>query len=351
MSKKKQWKSPFQKQGKFYLKKEKQESFFFDTIPSLIQSLTTTRKKSASDMQNWFVFQKPTPSSKEPVITWIGHASFLIQLGNVNIVTDPIFGNSSWLFPRYLPPGITLGQLPNIDIVLLSHNHRDHMDRASLHGLKKHVNTHFLVPKGDKHWFDKRSFERVKEHEWWQCSKIVVNNDNEKHTVSCTFLPAVHWSQRGLWDKNRSLWGSWIIEGYGYKIYFAGDTAYDTHFLAIADEFSRIDIALIPVGPCEPRSWMKHSHINPEEAGKAFLDINAQHFVPMHWGTFFFGVDSFADPINRLHLWWDNQQKKLARKHLHVLKVGQPLLFDASLFSQTPDISHSNKKDKQKENQ
>ncbi len=349
MSKKETWKSPYRRKNRFYLRKNhKPESFLFGNIPSFFQSFMT-KKKSVPAIQNWVVSQEPIQSSKEPIITWIGHASFLIQLGGLNIITDPVFGNASWFFPRYLPPGILIDRLPNIDVVLISHNHRDHMDRASLYTLGKHKNTQFLVPHGDKRWFDRHRFDRVVEHEWWQTTKVVNNSGG--NTIRFTFLPAAHWSQRGLFDKNRSLWGSWMIEIDDYTIYFAGDTAYDDHFLSIADTFSAIDVALIPVGPCEPRSWMKHSHISSEEAGKAFLDIGARHFIPMHWGTFSFGVDHFTDPVDRLRAWWYEQRDQLHTKHLHVVKIGQQLFFDLSSFSQSADIFHRDKNDKQKEEQ
>jgi len=349
MSKKENWKSPYRIKNKFYLKKNhKPESFLFGTVPSFLQSLFAYGKQPAPDVQDWVIFQEPVQYSKKPIITWIGHASFLIQLGGLNIITDPVFGNCSWLFPRCLPPGISLERLPNIDVVLISHNHRDHMDRASLCALEKHKNTHFLVPQGDKYWFDRRKFERVVEHAWWQVSEIASNSD-EKNSVRFTFLPAAHWSQRGLFDKNRSLWGSWMLEGYGHTIYFAGDTAYDNHFLSIADKFSLIDVALMPVGPCEPRSWMEHSHIGSEEAGRAFLDIGARHFIPMHWGTFSFGIDRFTDPVDRLRSWWYEQREQLNAKYLHVVKAGQQTLFDLPSLPQVSNIFHRDKKDKQKE--
>lgn len=349
MSKKEIWQAPYRKKNRFYLRKDhKPESFLFDTIPSFLQSLVR-RQKIAPGIQNWIDLQDPKQESRKPLITWIGHASFLIQLEGLNIITDPIFGNASWLFPRHLPPGISINQLPPIDVVLISHNHRDHMDEASLLMLKKkNQHTQFLVPYGDKYWFDRRKFKGVIEHEWWQITKKTNNKENE---VRFTFLPAAHWSQRGLFDKNRSLWGSWLIESNNYTIYFAGDTAYEGHFSAIGNAFSTIDIGLIPVGPCEPRSWMKHAHIGAEEAGQAFLDIGAQHFIPMHWGTFPFGTDHLTEPIDRLHLWWQEKQEQLQTKQLHIVKVGQQLLFESASFSQPIDIFQRDKNDKQKEEQ
>jgi len=265
----------------------------------------------------------------QPVITWIGHSTFLIQCAGVNILTDPIFGGASFFYPRVLPAGLLPHQLPSIDIILLSHNHRDHMDSSSLHALRHHK-AHILVPKGDKAWFEKRGFERVQEFTWWQQTTIDVEHAQAR--MRLTFLPAMHWSQRGLFDKNKSLWGSWMIEAMDSTklttnggIYFAGDTAYSSHFKAIAQEFPLIDIAMMPIGPCEPRSWMDPSHISAQQAGQAFLDLQAHHFIPMHWGTFAFGTDEFDTPMIYLREWWWENSQHVQSKQLHLPKIGAPL--------------------------
>ena len=138
-------------------------------------------------------------------ITWIGHASFLISLSGFTILTDPIFGDLTFLLQRLSEPGIPFAQLPHIDIVLLSHNHRDHMDSATLHALYKKTTCHFYVPQGDKKWFDSRGMgDRVTECMWWQ--------EFMHGPLKLVFLPAHHWSQRGFFDRNKSLWGSWMIQ-------------------------------------------------------------------------------------------------------------------------------------------
>jgi L-ascorbate metabolism protein UlaG (beta-lactamase superfamily) len=244
----------------------------------------------------------------------------LIQIGNLNIITDPIFGDASFFYPRILPPGIILEDLPKIDVVLLSHNHRDHMDAKSLLALKnRSQETTFLVPKGDKAWFDKRNFEHCSEYTWWDYTS--VESPSQCGQVTFSFLPAVHWSQRGLFDKNRSLWGSWLIEWGSQTIYFAGDTAYSQHFEIIAQECSAITTALMPIGPCDPEPHMRKNHVNAQEAVKGFIDLQAQQFVPMHWGTFQFGTDLFDTPINRLQTWW--QQQEMLDRVLHIPKAGQ----------------------------
>ena len=319
---------PIKKNNRFYMHEEHlPESILWETLPSFLVSLRKRKERVPHALHEWHVPHIPPSSSHELRITWIGHATFLIQVRGISILTDPIFGNVSLLYPRIVPAGVACVDLPPIDYVLLSHNHRDHMDSSSLYALKeKHACT-VLVPEGDKRWFDKHGFAPVIENMWWQTSTFEIPGAS-KQPLRCTFLPAVHWSQRGIFDKNKSLWGSWMIEIDGYTLYFAGDTAYGEHFLSIRHHFPAIDIALMPVGPCQPRHVMKKTHTNAHEAGQGFLDLNAQFFIPMHWGTFLFGTDHFALPITLLQEWWQQEQDQLRSKQLHILKSGQSFVMD-----------------------
>lgn len=246
-------------------------------------------------------------------ITWIGHASFLISINGFTLLTDPVFGDLTFLLQRFSAPGIKFCELPKIDVVILSHNHWDHMDSTTLKALYAKTLCHFYVPFGDKAWFDARGMgDRVTECMWWQ----EINHQGLK----LTFLPAHHWSQRGLCDRNRSLWGSWMIQD---TIYFAGDTAYSDHFKEIAYYFPGIEVALLPIGPCEPRKWMKNTHMDAADAGKAFLDLGARIFIPMHWGTYGFGIDDLMLPIRRLNDWWVRQHIKKNKRILSILACGQ----------------------------
>ncbi|MCL4361393.1 MBL fold metallo-hydrolase [Candidatus Dependentiae bacterium] len=281
------------------------------------------KQNNKENIKNWFTKNhKIEERSIEPKITWIGHSTFLIQIGGINIITDPVFGNLAGLFKRILPPGLDINSLPPIDFVLLSHNHRDHMDSRSLHMLRKNPGITFLVPQGDKQWFAKRGFSRTIELNWWDKRTFTSVYDGITN-LEFFFLPAFHWSGRGIFDRNKSLWGSWLIRCNDKTIYFGGDTAYSSHFKNIQQEFSSIDIAIMPIGPCEPRPWLKNSHIGPEEAGQAFLELNAKHFIPMHWGTYHFGVEDVFLPIELLQKWWDDQ--KMENKTLHIVKVGQQI--------------------------
>ena len=224
-----------------------------------------------------------------------------------------------FLFKRITPLPLNIQDIENVDYIILSHNHRDHMDEKSLLKLKD-ITSMFLIPMGDKQWFDRRNFSYVKEHTWWQSTVF----NHEGNSLVFTFLPAHHWSQRSLFDRNRSLWGSWMVQYKNHTIYFAGDTAYAKHFTMIKEKFPTIDVALMPIGPCQPRKWMKHSHISAQQAGQAFLDLGARNFIPMHWGTFYFGTDSFSTPIEYLTEWW-SKEPSVSSNQLHILKFGQSL--------------------------
>lgn len=306
----------------FYKKKyynhtrEKAHGFFLNSLFMFFYSRIKRLQRKKPDLSNWTTPCK-LKQSRQPTITWIGHSTFLIQCGTIKILTDPIFGNASLLFKRIIPPAITIKEIVTLDYVLLSHNHRDHMDEKSLRELKK-LTPSFLIPVGDKKWFDRRNFTHAKEHSWWQSTQFTHDNNS----LIFTFLPAQHWSQRVFFDRNRSLWGSWMIQYNGYTIYFAGDTAYAPHFKQIKEKFPQIDVALMPIGPCQPKKWMQHSHINAQEAGQAFLDLGARNFIPMHWGTFYFGTDSFSTPITYLTDWWKNEPL-VSQDQLQILKFGQ----------------------------
>lgn len=266
---------------------------------------------NAEQPDQWVVKRpRPRPRPEGQRITWLGHSTFLIQLGKTNILTDPIFGDLSVMYPRKSPLGLPFDQIPSIDVVLLSHNHRDHYDKPSLRLVCNRDDPIILAPWG----LHDIEFPRTMVFKWGQ--RHTCYNDR----LSFTFLPAKHWSNRGLFDVNRSLCGSWMItDCHDNQIYFAGDSAYGGHFKTIAEKFNNIQVALLPIGPNEPDHLMRRSHMSTEQAGQAFLDLNARMLIPMHWGTFELGTDTFDSPIKRLEKWW--------RKHHNPTKCVIPLRF------------------------
>lgn len=339
------WRFPFMHNGRFAnYPGENLNRAFWKTVRGYFTLLFAKQKHNHEELAQWVASSQDASlnsveTSTEPSIMWIGHSTFLIRIGGVTILTDPIFDTMRYIltFKRLLPPGVPLKSLPKIDVILISHNHPDHMDKSTLLFLKKRDNPLVLVPYGDKKWFDRREFERVKEFMWWDQMKV--------GDVNLTFLPSVHWSQRTPFDYNRSLWGAWMIEelkGTMSRLFFAGDTAYGTHFKALADAYTHVDLALMPISPTEPHELQQCSHLSAEEAGRAFVDINASYLVPMHWGTYRLGAESPLQPIKQLTRWWKEHAHMLKEKSLLYLKVGQVMGINPQLrnmaFSQTTEL-------------
>lgn len=275
------------------------------------------------DISPWVETPNFARIKNSAAVTWLGHATCLISMHGLSILTDPIAGSIGKFFKRELPNPAPIDQLPHIDIILISHNHRDHVDIPTLEKLKK-FNPLVMVPAGDGKLLREIGFHRVIECNWHESFPIEVNQNRQK--IELIFLPSVHWSGRGIFDVNRSLWGSWLIRSGDVSIYFAGDTAYGKHFGDIAHRYGPPDAVLMPVAPEEPRGLMKHSHIGVEEAIQAFHDIAAKHFFPIHWGTFAFGTDQFIEPIEKLKKLWPFQPAET--KKLHLVPAGKIVFLD-----------------------
>ena len=230
---------------------------------------------------------------------WIGHSTFLIKKDDLTILTDPIFSERASPFKRFgpkrlIPPALNINELPKIDVVTVSHNHYDHLDIRSLKILHElNPDIIFLIPKGDKNIFDKRNIKNVFEFEWWQ--NFMIQN------VEFTFTPVQHWSARGLFDKNDSLWGGWYIKNKDYSIYHAGDTGYSNDFLTTKEKLGSPKYSFIPIGAYEPEWFMAASHVNPEDAIKIMLDLESEYSFGMHWGTFTLTDEDTTEPKIRLN--------------------------------------------------
>ena len=209
-------------------------------------------------------------------ITWIGHASFAIHDADDVVLTDPHFGKRALLPTRAAPPGIPLEAVPAHAFAVVSHNHYDHLDAYAVDRLPASVQ--WYVPLGLADWFRERGRNRVVELDWWQSAT------RDRWTLTC--LPSQHWSRRLGQRTNATLWCSWLLDSGDYRYYFAGDSGYFHGFAEYGRRFPSIDVAMLPIGGYEPRWFMRHPHMSPHVAYRAFLDRGARHMLPMHWGTF-----------------------------------------------------------------
>ncbi len=217
-------------------------------------------------------------------LTWLGHASFLLRTAGRTILTDPFLSDRASPFAalgprRYVPPGLPLDALPRIDAIVISHNHYDHLDERSLReiSLKGRGATAAVVPSGLGSFFSSRGYKDVRELGWGE-GTLLGNS-------SLTCLPAVHFSGRTPFDRNRSLWASWSIVSPSRRVFFAGDTGYGPAFEEIGRRNGPFDLGLVPIGAYEPASIMRPMHCNPEEAVALGRDVRASTLVAMHWGT------------------------------------------------------------------
>jgi L-ascorbate metabolism protein UlaG (beta-lactamase superfamily) len=211
-------------------------------------------------------------------VTWAGHASWVIRNAGLTVLTDPVRSRRILGTPaRINPLGVPWESLPRVDAVVISHNHYDHLDAPTLRRLPR--DTPVFVPAGLGRWFRRRRFTRITELDWWEAAEL--------GGVRFDFVPAHHWSKRGLTDTCRTLWGGWVLTApEGRRIHFAGDTGYGHWFRAIGHRYPGIDLALLPIGAYDPRWWLRDVHCDPEEAVQAAMDLGARRMAPMHWGTF-----------------------------------------------------------------
>ena len=229
-------------------------------------------------------------------LTFIGHSSFLLQTEGVNLLLDPVWSQRAGpagIGPRRVTaPGLAIGDLPTIDAVLLSHNHYDHMDLPTLRQVQARWAPAVATGLGNARHLAKAGIRTAAELDWWQAAELAG--------AQVTYVPAQHFSSRTLRDRNRSLWGGFIIEAGGAVVYFAGDSGYAPHFAEIGQRFPRIDLALLPIGAYEPRWFMRQQHVNPEEAVRAHLDLGARRSLGMHFGTFQLTDEPIDAPVSAL---------------------------------------------------
>ena len=255
-------------------------------------------------------------------IGWIGHATFLIKLGNTTIITDPVFSKNAGplIFgpKRFTEPALNLKEIPPVDIFLLTHNHYDHQDMMTIRRFP-FKNTKVMAPLKLGKYFEKNGYSDVNEMDWYE--EIIIN---EKMKI--TFLPAVHWSKRSLTDTNKSLWGNFLIEYNGKKILFACDTGVGNIYKEIGEKYGPIDINIINIGaynfyPLTPYKDKSAYHTNPEEALEISRDLKSKKVIGMHWGTFVLSLEPIMEPRDRFR---DNAEKYGFKKEDAIIfKIGQ----------------------------
>jgi L-ascorbate metabolism protein UlaG (beta-lactamase superfamily) len=231
----------------------------------------------------------------EDGIAWLGHACFFIRINGLNLITDPVFEKLSPFHKRYSSLPFYINELPAVDYILLSHNHRDHLSGKSLKAiLKKSPEARILT--GLKMGSLIRSLtghKNIEEAGWYQTYSPLKNN------LTVSFMPAQHWSKRGLFDYNEHLWGAFIIQTENKTIYFSGDTGYNTHLKEVGDYFN-IDYCIIGIGAYQPEWFMKQNHISPKDALRAAEEMRAKKMIPMHFGCFDLSDEPVMEPLEHL---------------------------------------------------
>ena len=271
-------------------------------------------------------FASPRADTGVLTATWVGHSTVLVQMGGLNILTDPIWSNRASPLQavgprRIVPPAMPLASLPPLDLVLLSHNHYDHLDAGTVRALaSQQPDALWMAPLGLQPLLHRFGVQRVAESDWWQ--------ERAVGDARIAGTPAQHFSARHLADARRTLWCGWSVRVAGHALWFAGDTAYHPEFGAIGERFGPFDLSLIPIGAYEPRWFMRPVHMNPEESVQAFLDANTPAgredqgiMLGLHWGTFLLADEPWDEPPARTRAAWN--AAGLPAQNLWILQHGE----------------------------
>jgi L-ascorbate metabolism protein UlaG (beta-lactamase superfamily) len=242
----------------------------------------------------------PAPGPDGVVVTFVGHATFLIQGPGGNVLVDPVYARRAGPFPfvgpvRVRAPGVRFEDLPAISAVLQTHNHYDHCDLAALRRLERRFHPAFVTPLGNARLLRSAGAARVTELDWWETTRV-----GAAEALPVALTPSQHFSARTPFDRNRALWGGFLVEIGGRRILHAGDSGYGPHFREIAARLAPIHLALLPIGAYEPRWFMKDIHMNPAEAVQAHLDLGAVRSIAMHFGTFQLTPEGIEEPVQEL---------------------------------------------------
>lgn len=232
----------------------------------------------------------------ENSVTWIGHATVLVQIAGLNVLIDPQFSDTaspvSWFGPRRrVGPALSVEELPGIDVVLVSHDHYDHLDAASVKAIAAKFNPQFIVPLGVDALLREWGVTKVHALDWWESTEVATRTGVN---VQLHCVPAHHWSKRGFFGANQTLWAGFVIRSSDFGVYFSGDTGYSEDFKAIGAKFGPLDMAILPLGSWAPRWFMKPLHIDAAEAVQIHRDVRARRSLGVHWGAF----DLATEPID-----------------------------------------------------
>ena len=282
-----------------------------------------------ADPPEGYRFATVTPNlAANPSVTWVGHATVLLRVGGLSVLTDPHFSERAspvgFAGPKRVVAAVpALSELPHIDVVVISHNHYDHLDQDSVRRLaeQRGGSPRFFVPLGLKDWFARRGISDVQEMDWWE--------QRDYKGLEVHFVPVQHWSRRTLADENQTLWGGWVLRHPQLSFFFAGDTGYSRDFGDIRKKFGGFDLAAIPIGAYAPRWFMQIMHLDPAEAVRVHRDVNARQSLAIHWGTFAGLTDeSLYEPPLRLA----EERKKagLAESDFFVLRHGETRVLSGS---------------------
>ncbi|BCG61045.1 MBL fold metallo-hydrolase [Paenibacillus sp. URB8-2] len=269
----------------------------------------------------------------DTTITWIGHSTFFIQYEGMNIITDPIWAGRLGLEKRLVPPGMAIGDVPPVDLILISHSHYDHMHVGSIRKLYG-AETTVVVPAGLKRKMLRKGFRNCVEMQWWESLDV--------GGIKLSFVPTQHWTRRTPFDTNTSHWGGFIMEPAkperhpdaggkggegGHKLppnlYFAGDSGYFPGFKEIGRRF-KVHVTMMPIGAYEPEWFMTSQHVNPKEAVQAFLDVGAETMIPMHYGTFRLADDTAREALDRMEA--ARKEQGLGEERIRTLGNGETLI-------------------------
>jgi L-ascorbate metabolism protein UlaG (beta-lactamase superfamily) len=279
-----------------------------------------------------------TLATGQIALTFINHITFLLQFNGLNVLTDPVYSQRVSPFRSLGPrrvrdPGLAFEALPPIHLVLITHNHYDHLDIETLLRLEQVHSPRFVTGLGNRAFLAGFGIQAVDELDWWQSVATAG--------AEVTLTPAQHWSSRGPRNRNRTLWGGFIVRASGRQVYFAGDTGYGTHFRQVRERVGRVDLALLPIGAYEPRWFMRDQHMNPEDAVRAHLDLDPKVSVATHFGCFQLTDEGIDDPP--LELAAACERPGVSPDAFQVLETGETRLFDGQGDVFTANTSSSSR--------